>query len=76
SYKGYIYCIYKINMPNRQLHFKKLYSKQLRDGILTIRLDQTERERLFRLSNISRRNKSDIVRDALFEYLRKFDGLI
>ncbi len=63
-------------MPNRQLHFKKLYSKQLRDGILTIRLDQTERERLFRLSNISRRNKSDIVRDALFEYLRKFDGLI
>ncbi len=63
-------------MQNKQLHFKKLYSKQLRDGILTIRLDQTERERLFRLSNISRRNKSDIVRDALFEYLRKFDGLI
>ncbi len=63
-------------MQNKQLHFKKLYSKQLRDGILTIRLDQTERDRLFRLSNISRRNKSDIVRDALFEYLRKFDGLI
>ena len=63
-------------MGAKQLHFKKLYSKQLRDGILTIRLDQTERDRLFRLSNISRRNKSDIVRDALFEYLRKFDGLI
>lgn len=63
-------------MGGKQLHFKKLYSKQLRDGILTIRLDQTERDRLFRLSNISRRNKSDIVRDALFEYLRKFDGVI
>jgi hypothetical protein len=63
-------------MPNKQLHFKKLYSKQLRDGILTVRMDQEEMSRLFRLSNISRRNKSDIVRDALFEYLRKFDGII
>ncbi len=68
--------MYKINMPNKQLHFKKLYSKQLRDGILTVRMDQEEMSRLFRLSNISRRNKSDIVRDALFEYLRKFDGII
>jgi predicted DNA-binding protein len=63
-------------MQNKQLHFKKLYSKQLRDGILTVRMDQEEMSRLFRLSNISRRNKSDIVRDALFEYLRKFDGII
>ena len=63
-------------MQNKQLHFKKLYSKQLRDGILTVRMDQEEMSRLFLLSNISRRNKSDIVRDALFEYLRKFDGII
>ena len=63
-------------MQNKQLHYKKLYSKQLRENILTVRMDQEEMNRLFRLSNISRRNKSDIVRDALFEYLRKFDGLI
>ena len=63
-------------MQNKQLHFKKLYSKQLREDILTVRMDQEEMSRLFRLSNISRRNKSDIVRDALFEYLRKFDGVI
>ncbi len=63
-------------MQNKQLHFKKLYSKQLRENIITVRMDQEEMSRLFRLSNISRRNKSDIVRDALFEYLRKFDGVI
>ena len=63
-------------MQNKQLHFKKLYSKQLRENILTVRMDQEEMNRLFRLSNISRRNKSDIVRDALFEYLRKFEGVI
>lgn len=63
-------------MQNKQLHYKKLYSKQLRENILTVRMDQEEMSRLFRLSNISRRNKSDIVRDALFEYLRKFDGVI
>jgi predicted DNA-binding protein len=63
-------------MQNKQLHYKKLYSKQLRENILTVRMDQEEMNRLFRLSNISRRNKSDIVRDALFEYLRKFDGVI
>ena len=63
-------------MQNKQLHYKKLYSKQLRENILTVRMDQEEMSRLFRLSNISRRNKSDIVRDALFEYLRKFDGII
>jgi predicted DNA-binding protein len=63
-------------MQNKQLHFNKLYSKQLRENILTVRMDQEEMSRLFRLSNISRRNKADIVRDALFEYLRKFDGVI
>jgi predicted DNA-binding protein len=63
-------------MQNKQLHYKKLYSKQLRENILTVRMDQEEMNRLFRLSNISRRNKSDIVRDALFEYLRKFEGVI
>jgi len=63
-------------MQNKQLQFNKLYSKQLRENILTVRMDQEEMSRLFRLSNISRRNKSDIVRDALFEYLRKFDGVI
>ncbi len=63
-------------MENTRLHFKKFYAKQLRDGILTLRLDATEKDRLFRLSNITRRNKSDLVRDALFDYFKKFDGII
>jgi hypothetical protein len=63
-------------MENTQLHYKKFYAKQLRDGILTLRLDATEKDRLFRLSNITRRNKSDLVRDALFDYFKKFDGII
>lgn len=63
-------------MENSRLHYKKFYAKQLRDGILTIRLDQTEKDRLFRLANVTRRNKSDLVRDALFEYFKKFDNII
>jgi hypothetical protein len=63
-------------MENTQLRYKKFYAKQLRDGILTLRLDATEKDRLFRLSNITRRNKSDLVRDALFDYFQKFDGII
>ncbi len=63
-------------MENSRLHYKKLYAKQLRDGILTLRLDQTEKDRLCRLANITRRNKSDLVRDALFEYFKKFDDII
>ena len=63
-------------MENSRLRYKKLYAKQLRDGILTLRLDQTEKDRLFRLANITRRNKSDLVRDALFEYFKKFNDII
>jgi predicted DNA-binding protein len=63
-------------MENTQIRYKKFYAKQLRDGILTLRLDATEKDRLFRLSNITRRNKSDLVRDALFDYFQKFDGII
>ena len=63
-------------MENSRLNFKKFYAKQLRTGILTLRLDPTEQDRLFKLSNVTRRNKSDLVRDALFEYFKKFDGII
>ena len=63
-------------MENTQLRHKKFYAKQLRDGILTLRMDSTERARLYRLSEITRRNKSDLVRDALFDYFQKFDGII
>ena len=63
-------------MENSRLNYKKFYAKQLRTGILTLRLDPTEQDRLFKLSNDTRRNKSDLVRDALFEYFKKFDGII
>ena len=63
-------------MENSRLNYKKFYAKQLRTGILTLRLDPTEQDRLFKLSNVTRRNKSDLVRDALFDYFKKFDGII
>lgn len=63
-------------MENSRLNYKKFYAKQLRTGILTLRIDPTEQDRLFKLSNVTRRNKSDLVRDALFEYFKKFDGII
>jgi hypothetical protein len=63
-------------MENAHLRYKKFYAKQLRDGILTLRLDSTERTRINRLSEITRRNKSDLVRDALFDYFQKFNGII
>jgi predicted DNA-binding protein len=63
-------------MENTRLNYKKFYAKQLRTGILTLRLDPTEQDRLFKLSNVTRRNKSDLVRDALFDYFKKFDGII
>ena len=60
--------------PNQ--HYKKIYNKQLRDGILTLRLDSTERARLFRLCDLSRRNKSDIVREALWDLFKKYPEVI
>lgn len=63
-------------MENTRSHYKKFYAKQLRDGIFSFRLDLTERDRLFKLANITRRNKSDLVRDALFDYFQKYDGII
>jgi hypothetical protein len=63
-------------MENSRLNYKKFYAKQLRTGIFSLRLDSTEQARLFRLASVTRRNKSDLVRDALFEYFKKFDDII
>ena len=60
--------------PNQ--HYKKIYQKQLRDGILTLRLDSTEKERLFRLCDLTRRNKSDIVREAIWDVIKKYPEII
>jgi hypothetical protein len=63
-------------MENTQLRYKKFYAKQLRAGILTLRMDSTERARLYRFYDIPRLNKSDLVSVALFVFFQKFDGII
>jgi predicted DNA-binding protein len=60
--------------PN--LHYKKIYQKQLRENILTLRLDFTEMSRLFRLCDLTRRNKSDIVREAIWDVIKKYPEVI
>jgi hypothetical protein len=35
-----------------------------------------EKARIDKIVLITRRNKSDLIRDALFEYFQKFEGII
>lgn len=63
-------------MGNRHLELKKFYSKQIRDGILTLRMDLTERDRLSRITSVTRRNKSDLVREALWDLFKKYSDIL
>lgn len=63
-------------MADLQIRYKKFYAKQIRDGILTLRMDTTERDRLFKLTNVTRRNKSDLVREALWDLFKKYPEIL
>jgi predicted DNA-binding protein len=54
-------------MNNSRLRFKQYYSKQLKDGILTMRVDDLTSERLFKICNITSKSKSQVIREALWE---------
>lgn len=54
-------------MNNSRLRFKQFYSKQLKDGILTMRVDDLTSERLFKICNITSKSKSQVIREALWE---------
>ncbi len=58
---------HKDTMNNSRLRFKQYYSKQLKDGILTMRVDDLTSERLFKICNITSKSKSQVIREALWE---------
>jgi hypothetical protein len=63
-------------MKKANIHYKELYGKKLRSGLITFKVDSVEKARIDRIVLITRRNKSDLIRDALFEYFQKFEGII
>lgn len=63
-------------MKNGHTHYKELYGKKLRNGLISCKFDLVEMARINKAVLITRRTKSDIIRDALFEYFQKFEGII
>lgn len=56
-------------MAATHLEIKQYFQKQLKDGVLTLRLDQQTRDRLFKICNATSRSKSDVIRDALWKLM-------
>jgi predicted DNA-binding protein len=64
-------------MENSRLRFKKHYSKQLKDGILTMRVDDLTSDRLFKICSITSKSKSQVIREALWElFTSKYPDVI
>ncbi len=64
-------------MENSRLRFKKFYAKQIKDSIITIRVDDLTSIRLFKISNLTSKSKSQIIREALWElYSTKYPEVI
>ena len=64
-------------MANTHLRFKKYYSKQLKDSLISIRADELTLSRLNKISNITSKSKSQIIREALWElYTTKYPEVI
>jgi predicted DNA-binding protein len=64
-------------MENSRLSYKKFYAKQLKQGILTFRIDMLTSQRINFISNITSKSKSQIIREALWElYSTKYPEVI
>lgn len=64
-------------MENSRLRFKKHYSKQLKEGILTMRVDNLTSDRLFKICSITSKSKSQVIREALWElFISKYPEVI
>lgn len=76
-YSRDIYCKTLIMSNTNHLKIKMFYQKQIKDGVLTLRLDQRTNDRLFKICNATSRTKSDIIRDALWKLINSdFKDLI
>ena len=59
------------------LLIRNYQKKLIKDGILTIRLDEETKSRLFRIVLLTRRSKSDLVREAIFDLIwNKYKDII
>jgi predicted DNA-binding protein len=64
-------------MENSRLRFKKYYAKQLKSGVVTMRIDDLTSQRLLKISNLTSKSKSQIIREALWElYSTKYPEVI
>jgi predicted DNA-binding protein len=64
-------------MSTNRLRFKQYYSKQVKDGILTMRVDDLTSERLFKICSITSKSKSQIIKEALWElFTTKYPDII
>ncbi len=54
-------------MENTRLRYKQYYAKQIKDGILTMRVDDLTSDRLFKICSITSKSNSQIIREALWE---------
>jgi predicted DNA-binding protein len=64
-------------MENSRLRYKQYYAKQLKQGILTMRVDELTSSRLFKICSITSKSKSQIIREALWElYTTKYPEVI
>jgi predicted DNA-binding protein len=64
-------------MENSRLRFKKYYAKQLKSEVVTMRIDNLTSQRLLKISNITSKSKSQIIREALWElYSTKYPQVI
>ena len=61
--------------PN--LLIRNYQKKLIKDGVLTLRMDEETQKRLFRIVLLTRRSKSDLVREAIFELIwNKYKDLL
>lgn len=59
-------------MSDLQLHFNKKYKKHLKSTTVVVRVDSQELSRLKELEAISRRTRSDLIRQSLYDLFEKY----
>lgn len=59
-------------MSDLQLHYNKKYKKQLKATTIVVRVDSLELSRLKELETKSRRTRSDLIRQSLYDLFEKY----
>lgn len=59
-------------MSDLQIHYNKKYKKQLKGNTVVVRVDSLELSRLKELEAKSRRTRSDLIRQSLYDLFEKY----